>query len=57
MEDEDNPDLYPYDDSEDEDEDAINCWVCNSCGKVESERPAWGGQCPRCGCVMEEEYL
>lgn len=44
-----------YDD--DTDDDAINCWVCTSCGKVESKRPSFGGQCPRCGCIMEEEFL
>lgn len=42
---------------DDTDDDAINCWVCNSCGKIESVRPPWGGQCPRCGCVMEEDFI
>lgn len=41
----------------DEDDEGTNCWVCTSCGQVEADRPAWGGQCPKCGCQMEEEYL
>lgn len=44
-----------YDD--DDDDDMVTCWCCYSCGKVEAKRPTWGGQCPRCGSIMEEEQL
>lgn len=50
------PDEIDWNDQDDEDAD-VTCWVCNSCSHVESLRPAWGGQCPRCGCIMEEETL
>lgn len=42
---------------DDDDDDMVTCWCCYSCGKVEAKRPTWGGQCPRCGSIMEEEQL
>jgi rubrerythrin len=43
-------------DDESEDNQGPDYWYCNVCGYSCVERPAWGGQCPRCGPVMEEGY-
>lgn len=31
-------------------------WYCFSCEYSCAQRPAWGGQCPRCTAIMEPEY-
>jgi len=51
-----NEDEIP-DDAFDEDDDILMCWGGSCCGNVESKRPAWGGECPKCGAIMEEEIL
>lgn len=43
---------------DDEDEDTgPDYYVCFCCSYSCLKRPAWGGQCPRCGTHMEEEYF
>lgn len=47
---------FEYVDDEDEDT-GPDYYYCNCCGYSCVNRPAWGGQCPRCGPVMEEGYF
>jgi hypothetical protein len=46
---------FDYDDEE-EDNDEPNVWCCYSCGKVEGRNPGGFG-CPRCGSIMEPDYI
>lgn len=46
-------------DFSDEDDDSNlgpDYWECLSCGHSSVERPAFGGQCPKCTAQMEEGY-
>ncbi len=43
---------------DDEDNDGTpDYYYCPSCGHSSAERPAWGGQCPKCITHMEEGYF
>ena len=45
-----------YFDVFDSDEEELPIWSCNGCNWVGNGRPI-GGECPRCMCAVEEEYL
>lgn len=42
---------------EDMENDDLKYWECLCCNYSCVRRPAWGGQCPKCGTHMEEGYL
>lgn len=45
---------FEIDDDEDGTPDYYVCFCCNhSC----ANRPSWGGQCPKCGAIMQEGYF
>lgn len=44
-------------DDDGEDDGNPDYWECCSCNYTCGERPAWGGQCPKCGSHMEEGYF
>lgn len=45
-----------YFDDFDSDDEELPVWACTGCGWVGNDRPM-GGECPRCMCAVEEEYL
>lgn len=53
---EDDDTLFDGDPDHEDDSAEPDCWACYSCGKVEGRRPV-GCMCPRCGSIMEEDYL
>lgn len=55
MKEDDEPEWDFNDDPDNEDDDTY--YICYCCNYSCVERPAWGGQCPKCGAIMNEESL